>query len=171
MARIEIERLKEDREYWEKMAPEGAVFYAIFQEGATWWKTDDAGFLHQWHYRFSEWRMDTTRTPVQLIQKPHGPEVCPDEAVPNDGFLPRIVCSAVRFDSGPMLIGARHFDQHMCIQAESFGIEGCEPHTQGFVDQFGNFYDRETAWEIAERQGQIRRDVSAPGVLFSENLY
>jgi hypothetical protein len=35
-----------------------------------------------------------------------------------------------------MLVGARHFDQHMSIQANYMGIKGSEPHQQGFIDQY-----------------------------------
>jgi len=84
---------------------------------------------------------------------------------------PRIVCAANRFENGPILIGARHFDQHMHIQANYMGVKGSEPHEQGFIDQYGKFYNREEAWEIAKKNGQIIRDVSSPGSLFSENLY
>jgi len=64
---------------------------------------------------------------------------------------PRIVCAANKFENGPILIGTRHFDQHMCVQAEYMGVKGSEPHTQGFIDQYGKFYTREEAWVIAER--------------------
>jgi hypothetical protein len=42
---------------------------------------------------------------------------------------------------------------------------------QGFIDQFGDFLTRREAWEIAKDRGQILRDVSTPGTLYSENLY
>lgn len=84
---------------------------------------------------------------------------------------PRIVCAANRFENGPILIGARHFDQHMHIQANYMGVKGYEPHTQGFIDQYGRFYDRKQAWVIAERNGQIIRDCGPVGELFSEHLY
>jgi hypothetical protein len=42
---------------------------------------------------------------------------------------------------------------------------------EGFIDQFGDWLDRKEAWKIAEDQGQIRREVSTPGTLYSENLY
>lgn len=59
----------------------------------------------------------------------------------------------------------------MCVQAEYMGIKGSEPHTQGFIDQYGKFYDREEAWCVAEKNGQIIRDCGCPGELYSENLY
>jgi hypothetical protein len=84
---------------------------------------------------------------------------------------PRIVCAANKFENGPLLIGARHFDQHMHVQMSYMGVKGSDPHIQGFIDQYGRFYNREEAWVIAEKNGQIIRDVSAAGMLFSENLY
>lgn len=89
----------------------------------------------------------------------------------NELSKPRIVCAANKFENGPMLVGARHFDQHMCIQANYMGVKGHEPHTQGFIDQHGNFYTRKEAWVIAKENGQIIRDCGCDGELFSENLY
>ena len=42
---------------------------------------------------------------------------------------------------------------------------------QGFIDQFGNFYNRQEAWIIAEKHKQIKPDYSIKGTLFSEDLY
>jgi len=84
---------------------------------------------------------------------------------------PRIVCAANRFENGPLLIGARHFDQHMHVQANYLGVKGTEPHEQGFIDQYGRFYSRKDAWGIAEKNGQIIRRCDCDGELFSENLY
>lgn len=86
---------------------------------------------------------------------------------------PRIVCAANKFENGPLLVGARHFDQHMCVQAEYMGIKGYEPHEQGFVDQYGRFYDRKAAWKIALANNQIIRRCGGDedGTLWSENLY
>jgi hypothetical protein len=86
---------------------------------------------------------------------------------------PRIVSAANKFENGPMLVGARHWDQHMHIQANYMSIKGSEPHEQGFIDQYGKFYSRKEAWKIAEQEGQIIRRVGGDsnGVLYSENLY
>ena len=93
----------------------------------------------------------------------------------------RIVCAANRYttdeDESFMLIGARHWDNHMRKQAavieKARGVKihngTCEE--QGFIDQFGYFHDRKSAWLIAEKQGQIIREVSSKGTLYSENLY
>lgn len=73
---------------------------------------------------------------------------------------------------GRIVTGARHMDKVMREQMNSAeGTDwwkGCE---QGFIDQFGDFINREEAWTIAGDQGQIRRQVSSPGTLYSENLY
>lgn len=85
---------------------------------------------------------------------------------------PRIVCAANRYHNGPILIGARHCDQHMYVQAQFHGITMAEPNTQGFIDQFGNFYNRQEAWKIAKKNNQIIRDHDkCVGMLFSEHLY
>ena len=92
----------------------------------------------------------------------------------------RIICAANRllFADGNIAIvaGARHWDKIMhnivdCVEHELTELE------QGFIDQFGNFYDRYDAWIIAETNGQIIRRVGGDttldgkGRLFSENLY
>jgi len=93
----------------------------------------------------------------------------------------RIVCAANRvvFDDGyeAVLIGARHWDRRMSEQANEYiKAHGKCKHNdrrsdQGFIDQFGNYHTREEAWIIAEKNGQIIRNVSKAGVLYSENLY
>jgi hypothetical protein len=72
-----------------------------------------------------------------------------------------------------MLVEARHFDQHMCTQANYMEVKGSEKHEQGFIDQYGKFYSRKAAWKIAEKEGQIIRRCGGDegGVLCSENLY
>lgn len=86
---------------------------------------------------------------------------------------PRIVCAAVRYLDGKMLVAPRHFDSIMHAQYAAFGITNTEDHSvQGFVDQHCNFYTRQEAYVIAEANGQIRRRVGGDeGKLFSENLY
>ena len=95
----------------------------------------------------------------------------------------RIICAAnkVRFDSGKSIIitGARHWDNimHKTFNALDKKLGDMEDEVQGFIDQFGNFYDRYEAWTIAETNGQIIRRVGGDttlegnGRLFSENLY
>jgi hypothetical protein len=84
---------------------------------------------------------------------------------------PFIVCSAVRDSTGQIVCGPRHFDQSMVRTIKSM-LSYTEPWEQGFVDQWGNFLTREQAWEIAWKNGQIKRRVGGDGTkLYSENLY
>lgn len=83
----------------------------------------------------------------------------------------RIVCAAM-FKDGRIITGARHYDKIMRAQMEaSEGIAWWRSCTQGFIDQFGDFLNREDAWKIAKAGRQIKRQVSTPGTLYSENLY
>ena len=90
--------------------------------------------------------------------------------------LRRVVCAANRLPDGTLLIGARHWDTHMVVQAKQLGVKGGN-ETQGFIDQFGNFLTREEAWKVAREKQQIIRYCSSErvededGVLFSEHLY
>lgn len=93
----------------------------------------------------------------------------------------RVLCAANKLPDGHLILGARHWDDIMrtsfwlYLKAKGVGeeqvLEGGV--LQGFVDQWGNFLGREKAWEVAEKQGQIRH--TGPGFkgpeLYSENLY
>lgn len=85
----------------------------------------------------------------------------------------RIVCAAVLYPDGTMLVGPRHFDNVMRKQYARYGIKDSESESvQGFVDQWGDFLTREDAHSVATQQGQIVRRVGGDnGRLFSENLY
>lgn len=91
----------------------------------------------------------------------------------------RIVCAANRLPDGHVILGARHWDKFMHQAADAhlghMGLQEadleCGDAEQGFIDQWGTFYSRTDAWVIAERAGQIIRQVSTPGELYSENLY
>ena len=87
-----------------------------------------------------------------------------------------IVCAAVRYPDGRLLVGPRHFDYVMLGQFKALKITDSEDVAdKGFVDQEGHFYTRQEAWKIAERNNQIRYrtagDEANGGTLFSENLY
>lgn len=79
-----------------------------------------------------------------------------------------------------MICSPRHYDKTvhplLDIISTSYGQSHCSEE-QGFVDQFGKFYNRTDAWVIAETNGQIIRRVGGDmsldgeGKLFSENLY
>lgn len=87
----------------------------------------------------------------------------------------RIVCAANKCTlTGSIILGARHWDQHMHNQAETVFGEWDSHGTveQGFINQFGEFRTREEAWGIACKAGQILRRVSGDEpLLYSENLY
>ena len=99
----------------------------------------------------------------------------------------RIVCAANRCDvTNHIVIGIRHYDDlmreaivNLQINTEETDYSATTPFegkvTQGFVDQYGNFYNRQKAWKIAEQNGQVLRrvggDTAKGGTLYSENLY
>lgn len=90
-----------------------------------------------------------------------------------------IVCAAIRHNkTGVIIASIRHFDDIMRNQIKQLNptddkeirIEwnGSE---QGFLTNKYRFVSRQEAWEIALKQGQIKRKVSSEGKLYSENLY
>lgn len=88
----------------------------------------------------------------------------------------RVVCAANRNrDTGMIICGARHFDRIMHSQMElrpASERDGWRLAEQGFINQFGDFLTRKQAWDIAEKNGQIIRDLgTGKGVLYSEHLY
>lgn len=89
--------------------------------------------------------------------------------------IQRVVCAAIMSYDGDIVLGIRHFSPDMRkqldLRVDKAKFLSHNDVQQGFVDQWGNFLTREEAWIIADRQGQIVRDVSTPGELFSENLY
>lgn len=110
--------------------------------------------------------MTPTTTPPSELGAAHG--CAASEWKPDYSVTPRrIVCAANKHRAtGRIICGARHWDKVMRSQTQDY--KGWE---QGFIDQFGDFLNRKDAWKIAEEQGQIRRTVSTPGTLYSENLY
>ncbi len=86
---------------------------------------------------------------------------------------PWIVCAANKHKKSHLIIcGARHWDSLMRGQVEAMGKYDYNDWDTGFVDQFGEYYDREEAWVVAERNNQIVRRVGGDnGYLYSENLY
>lgn len=95
------------------------------------------------------------------------PTIIPD---PN---IQRIVCAANKNKKTEKIVcGARHFDKlmlHSIIEDPQGSWLDCE---QGFVDQYGNFLNREEAYIIAQRQGQLMPHKShITGTLYSEDLY
>lgn len=90
-----------------------------------------------------------------------------------------IVAAACKYDD-VIFVGCRHFSKDMDTQIRHFKEEDeafMMDHgrvTQGFVDNLGNFHNREDAFYIALHAGQLnfRRPFTGKwGELFSENLY
>ena len=83
----------------------------------------------------------------------------------------RIVCAAVLYDDGSMLVVPRHFDGVMQAQHAKLPAGAAEVE-QGFIDQWGTFFDRRDSLAIAKRNGQILKRCGGDAEeLFSENLY
>lgn len=151
-----------DFDWWRQHAPYDATHIHIYPDGTSqWMKENKSGaFNHYWHQRFSEWQRLESPSLGRTVERP-GPK-------------PRIVCAANRNQAGTILLGVRHWDSFMNdhrVFVDAFSPNNGFKWEQGFVDQFGNFYNRKEAWVIAEENGQIIRQVSTPGILFSENLY
>ena len=94
---------------------------------------------------------------------------------------PWIVCAAMKIklskvnDERELIIcSPRHWDTIAHAQFNQIDDSFYKSkEAQGFVDQFGNFYDRAEAFEIAEKNGQIVKKSGNPSskILFSEDLY
>ena len=89
----------------------------------------------------------------------------------------RIVCAAIH-NEGTIILGVRHHDNFMNdyiaeIEHGSRFLDKSK-NKQGFVDQWGNFINRQDALIVAKAANQIIR--TGPGFdgtyqLYSENLY
>lgn len=85
----------------------------------------------------------------------------------------RLVSAAMLMDDGLIVAGVRHFSPDMRATLHRIYGDGYHRRVkeQGFIDSRGKFLDRSAAWKRAETTGQIRKQVSTPGTLYSENLY
>lgn len=88
-----------------------------------------------------------------------------------------IVCAANRTKDGTILAGARHWDDIMRTAAKKIyggdrSVFGADTE-QGFIDQWGRFYNREDAYDIVQKNGQpFNQERNAiVGELYSEGLY
>lgn len=92
----------------------------------------------------------------------------------NAGPPSRIVSAAIKLQDGLVVVGPRHFDMTMHAVFKRLGNPNLTGHTQGFVDQRGNFFGRAEALLIAHKAKQItdHQKLTAPcRQLFSEDLY
>lgn len=89
------------------------------------------------------------------------------------GVQRRIAQAAYNFN-GYIVTGTRHSCPIMQLQMFAIGNdlldEWCNPNAmvQGFTDQYGNFLTRQEAYPIAKAAGQIIREDTCPGTLYSE---
>lgn len=86
----------------------------------------------------------------------------------------RIVCAALCNERRQIICGVRHYDQIMAEQISISSRAGLSWYAaeQGFVDQRGNFFNRQDAWKIAVAAGQIKYPTTQDNdKLFSEHLY
>ena len=86
-----------------------------------------------------------------------------------------IVCAAARcVKTGIVVCGVRHGDDSMLPFSDKFYSKH-DFDEQGFVDNKGVFLNRNEAWKVAEKAGQIKyrvySDNANGGTLYSENLY
>lgn len=88
----------------------------------------------------------------------------------------RVVCAALRAQSGELLLGVRHYSEDMISQINKrsdgpkfFCSSG---DNQGFVDQYGKYMTRSEAYKVAKEAGQIINQKACVGdELYSEGLY
>jgi hypothetical protein len=88
-----------------------------------------------------------------------------------------VVCAAVKFTSGLVITGARHWDDvmrdvvyHMAGDWTEFRTKHIE-ESQGFIDQYGDYMTREEAAFVVNSNKQPHRSEVVPHTLFSEDLY
>ena len=99
-----------------------------------------------------------------------------EEWQPPKDVKPWMVCAANR--RGDMLIlGARHWDKLMRSHLETYedaGLMGGTDWEQGFIDQWGRFYNRKDAMKAVKESGQpfnAKRNSGNGDDLYSEGLY
>lgn len=84
----------------------------------------------------------------------------------------RVVSMAACIVGGHLIVGNRHFCPIMRMTIEKLNIKDTAEHNirtdQGFVDQWGVWMSRQTAWEVAKAAGQIK-NFHTEGTLFSED--
>ncbi len=87
----------------------------------------------------------------------------------------RIVCAAIRFPSGEIILGIRHGDKLMRDQYKALGFANSHGAEQGFIINHyeDNFVSRTEAYKIAKAAGQIitKTGNQNSDELFSEDIY
>lgn len=92
----------------------------------------------------------------------------------------RIVCAAVKYlhdgSAGLVITGVHHWDDQM-VNTVGYLPDCISPAfvdwREGFLDSEGNFVNRQEAWVIAYKAGQIINVAQGVtvGILMSHNLY
>lgn len=91
--------------------------------------------------------------------------------------IPRIVCAAAKFENDIVIPSPRHFDRTYHNLFDLLNVNGALQNQhrpiQGFIDQYGCFYNRKWALSIATAAGQIDPEKKTWPIneLFSEDLY
>lgn len=91
---------------------------------------------------------------------------------PKDAVV-KIVCAAHRYND-LIIPSPRHGDKvSRTLIKKLLGDKGFHSVEQGFIDQWGRFYNREEAWLIVQANGQpFNQERNGPtGRLFSEGIY
>lgn len=96
----------------------------------------------------------------------------------------RIISAATKYifslddeEKEVVICSPRHYDQtfhKICDIVDEYVLSCKTGEVQGFVDQYGNFYDRKESLEIATNANQlnhIRPKTYPYNELFSEDLY
>ena len=98
----------------------------------------------------------------QLWRKIHSNNFVPDERDRRIVAAAKCVYCREKDDSDPtkivIAVGARHGDLLIRAQLEAAGHNWKDVEWQGFICNFGDFWNRFEAWDIAERAGQIKTD-------------
>ncbi|MBF84509.1 MAG: hypothetical protein CL489_08550 [Acidobacteria bacterium] len=90
-----------------------------------------------------------------------------------NGIKRQVVCAANKYPCGTIVLGVRHFCPLMRQNIKAHGIKPTQMDMiQGFVDQWGNFMDREEALAVVKANGRFMRDTGFHSrELFTENCY
>lgn len=87
----------------------------------------------------------------------------------------KIICAAIK--AGNVIIpGIRHFDKNMNMLIQGGDLDDVKPSewTQGFIDRYGEFHNREDSMKIAKENGQhinYGRNGGDDTTLYSEGIY
>lgn len=122
------------------------------------------------------------RVKVTRLAAKEMPAIC-WEHVSDNIFTQRvIVCAALRYpDLGIVIPGARHYSpdiKRLLDRLQELGVmppkkQQVTGDNQGFVDNFGNYWNREQSFIIATHAGQLagKDKCGSEKELYSEDLY